>query len=156
MAPRRDEPLTGLVDHRSYARRVGWGSCIGALLLVAGCRDVEPQQAPGFRIENLARVSIGQTKSEVLQIMGSPLLEDAPRRQQDGENLRYARPGARWSLGEYRTAVRGVECRISIQKNRVVAIMYADPVRAACFCNTAPCPVAWLDKCLQGQSPSMP
>ena len=127
------------------------GTCIAAstiLLASAGCQNVEPQVAPGFQAANLEHVQIGQAKAEVLQTLGSPLAAEHPSPNRDQENLHYARPGARWWFGEYRTNVRGVECRIGIREDRVVAIVYADPNGSNCFCNTAPCPEGWLSACL--------
>ena len=45
-------------------------------------------------------------------------LEMAQGSDLDREILRYARPGARWWLGEYRTNVHGLECRIGMQDGR--------------------------------------
>jgi hypothetical protein len=120
------------------------------LLGSVACHDERPRSAAGFRLEGLSKLSIGMTTAEIRQAMGEPLPELSPGSSKKA--LWYARPGARWFLGEYRSRVRGHECILWLKDGRLMAVRVFDAEAAAiCECREGACKAGWAEPCVQGQ-----
>jgi hypothetical protein len=123
-------------------------SCILLAIVLGACSDEPPQQAPGFAAANLNRLSIGMTTAEILKVMGEPLPDLNPGSRERA--LFYARPGARWYAGEYRSNVRGYECILWLKEGRLLAARVFDAEAGViCECKAEPCSSGWAAPCMR-------
>jgi hypothetical protein len=117
-------------------------------------KRVEPETAAGFNLENLSRLSLGESRGAVLEKMGQPLQvpkalrANVERLLPGTEVLWYARPGADWIVGDYRQNGRGMACSILLEGGKVsgVHVQNAETARS-CTCRAEECPTAWANAC---------
>ena len=125
------------------------GSIVLLAIVLAGCEDIEPHRAPGFRPEGLLHVTVGTTREELVSLFGAPLPKSVPVRTGPYEVLYYAQRGGRWWLGEYRSNVRGDDCTLWLQNGRVVAAHYLSEAREKlCQCGEKSCKPDWAQSCI--------
>jgi hypothetical protein len=118
------------------------------LVVAHACQNIEPERTAGMRFENVSRLKLGLDRSTVVMIMGEPLPRLGSIDHPGREMLTYARPGARWILGEYRSNVRGYECLVGLEEGKVVSARVLNAASGAmCYCSSAQCAADWAAKC---------
>ena len=131
--------------HRAFL----WPALLVVPLLASGCQDVQPTHAKGLDLHRLSSVSLGMSHADLVALMGQPL-EEAKAPEPAGQSaVWYARPGARWILGEYRTNVRGYEVVFWLRDGHLVAgRVVGAPNGPLCECRADACNPDWATPCV--------
>ena len=123
---------------------------LAAAVVAAGCQDVPARYAPGFRRENVSRVTIGTTRTELVSLLGEPLSQPTGPSPAPFLSELYAVPGERWFLGEVaRLNAHGDKCEFWMKDGTVEsATFFNDSTGRLCTCEKGACPADWAQPCI--------